>query len=373
MDYWATVVLRLIWAFGSFTKQARIMFVIALVTGIIPILELVHRWVMYTQVKKFEASGFDWSKRKGRIPEFDWKNKTAEEFYQQFAGPRPHPVIMKGFLKNNTKIMKELQFDRLVEKYGEEDVFLSTPEADGVAGKLKDVLRPGFYLHNCETLFRKYPDIYEMFEFEKLDPYSHKKVGYSQIFVGLKGTGAPFHCAPVWNFFYMTDGTKKWYIVDQYDSVLFYPFWPAGRAASISLVIYPDDYSEKACPEFKYCPWYEVETEPGDVFFMPPWWWHGVRNITEKTVGVASRWHTGGIGGANNMMTDEDYGIAPFASWNFLMGAYSWYFLHEILQEPSPSFDEHTSLRERNNRFVVGQRQLSRDPGVTVMGYRVRW
>jgi hypothetical protein len=35
---------------------------------------------------------------------------------------------------------------------------------------------------------------------------------------------------------------------------------------------------------------YEVELEPGDVLFSPPWWWHDVRNTTEETIGLATRW-----------------------------------------------------------------------------------
>jgi len=373
VDYWASVVFRFIWAISAQCRQHRLLAVLSIACGLLPVLNLIHRFVMSTQVKKFEKSGYDWSKRKVKVPEFDWQNRTPKEFLEEF-GTRPHPVVMRNFLSQfNKDLMKELSFDKIVEKYGEENVFLSKPEGDGLPGKVKDVLNPNNYLHNSEALFKRYPEIHDMFEFERLEPYLNKKVGYCQLFIGLKGTGAPFHCAPVWNFFYMLDGRKRWYFVDQYDSCLFYPMWPVGRAAGISLIIYPDDYSETACGEFKYCPYYETEIGPGDILFQPPWWWHGVRNTTEKTVGVASRWHPGGIGGNDWMMTEEDYNICPFASWAFLSGLYSWYFLHEILKEPSPTFDEHATLRESNNRFTIQQKRASRDPGIVILGHRFRF
>eukprot|EP01099_Mayorella_cantabrigiensis_P000657 TRINITY_DN1289_c0_g1_i1.p1 TRINITY_DN1289_c0_g1~~TRINITY_DN1289_c0_g1_i1.p1 ORF type:complete len:432 (+),score=83.74 TRINITY_DN1289_c0_g1_i1:58-1353(+) len=372
VDYWASIYFRICWAVSGFLRQSPITAILGILTGILPLLNLGHRWVMSTQVRKFEASGYDWSKRKVKVPEFDWQKRTPEEFYEEF-GKHPHPVVMRGFLNQNKALMEKFTFDKLVEVYGEENVFLSKPQGDGIPGKLKEVMDPNNYLHNSEALFKRYPEIHDLFEFERLEPYLQKKVGYCQIFIGLKGTGAPFHCAPVWNFFYMLDGRKRWYFVDQYDSCLFYPLWTFGRAAGVSLIIYPDDYSESACGEFKYCPYYETEIGPGDILFQCPWWWHGVRNTTEKTVGVASRWHPGGIGGINWMMTEEDYNICPFASWVFLAGFYSYYFMHQILKEPSPTFDEHATLRESNNRFTANQKRLSRDPGICHFGYRWRF
>ena len=83
------------------------------------------------------------------IPEFDWKNGNPENLYKNFI-KRPHPVILRGFLKGS-ELLKEYTFDQMMEKYGEEDVILSKREIDGFEGKMKDVMNPKIYLHNSEV------------------------------------------------------------------------------------------------------------------------------------------------------------------------------------------------------------------------------
>ena len=92
------------------------------------------------------------------IPEFDWKNGKPEDLYKNFI-QRPHPVVLRGFLKG-TGILEKYTFDKIIEKYGEEDVILTKREIDGYDGKMKDVLNPKIYLHNSEVKF----DIYSIFK-----------------------------------------------------------------------------------------------------------------------------------------------------------------------------------------------------------------
>ena len=69
-------------------------------------------------------------------------------------------------------------------------------------------------------------------------------------------------------------------------------------------------------------------------------------------------------------MSEEDYDIYRWGSFAFLHGFASWKFLHGILQEPSPKYDEHATLRETNNRFVHKQIQISEAGGVDVAGVK---
>lgn len=194
------------------------------------------------------------------------------------------------------------------------------------------------------------------------------KVGYEQIFVGREGTGSPFHHAAVHNMFYMIDGEKKWWFVDPYDSFLAYPVSVLGRAAGILLCLWPDDYNKAAFPLFSYCPVYSATLKPGDVLYNPPWWWHSIKNVTPTSVAVASRWHTDGICGKNFLMTEEDYDIDRISSLFFFLGTKSWAFMHSILQTPSPRFDEHATLREKNNRYVHNQIKFAELGGVEALG-----
>jgi hypothetical protein len=194
------------------------------------------------------------------------------------------------------------------------------------------------------------------------------KVGYEQIFVGRQGTGSPFHHAAVYNMFYQIDGQKQWWFVDPYDTYLAYPLAALGKAASFSMCLWPNEYNKAAFPLFQYCPVYTTILNPGDVLFNPPWWWHSIKNVSETTVAVASRWHTNGIAGHQLKMTEEDYDTYRLGSFFFFLGAQSWKFLHGILQTPSPRFDEHVTMRESKNRYVHRQLEMAAAGGVSALG-----
>ena len=293
------------------------------------------------------------------LPSFDWKNRSPEEFYEEYV-KTPHPVVLRGFLKEFIS-MEEWGFDPMLERFGEEDVLLTKPELDGYWGKLKEVDNPNVYLHNSEILFDKNPVLYKDFNFSHLEPFLQKKPGYAQLFLGRKKTGAPMHCATNWNFFYMLDGQKKWYFVHPNDSSFVYPFYRWGMNASFGHNMYPDEYDKNDYPLAEYCPYYEVTLDPGDLLFNPPWWWHGVRNVTEKTVGVASRWHGGGMAGHKLMMPEEDYDLNRFFSLMYQLGLPAVTFTHKILRGVSPYVDGGITIREKKNRYIHFQLKLVKD------------
>ena len=105
------------------------------------------------------------------------------------------------------------------------------------------------------------------------------------------------------------------------------------------------------------------------MLFNPPWWWHAIRNVTETTVAVATRWHTGGIAGHNLLMTEENYDVYRIGSLFFLLGLNSLPFLQGILQTPSPRKNQESmTIRETKNRFTHDQRNYAEAGGVTNLG-----
>merc|ERR1719261_369418 len=92
-----------------------------------------------------------------------------------------------------------------------------------------------------------------------------------------------------------------------------------------------------------------------DVMLNPPWWWHAIRNVSDETVAVASRWHGDGSVGRGFVFTQEDYEINRLLDFSFFMGLKSFPFMQSVLATPSPKFDEHTTVRERKNRFTHTQ------------------
>lgn len=89
-------------------------------------------------------------------------------------------------------------------------------------------------------------------------------------------------------------------------------------------------------------------------------------------IGVASRWHTDGIAGHNCLMTEENYDIYRTGSFLFFSGWRGIPFLHNILQTPSPRFDEHTTMRESINRYVHHQMNIADQGGIVVQGIKTK-
>jgi len=121
-DYWATVAIRILWTIASFLRQFPILVPFAVLSGFLPLLTIIHKWVINTQIRKYEATGYDFSKGRGaKIPEWDWKKRTPAEFYEEIYKIR-HPCILRQFMKDS-KLLQEFSFDNLLAKYGEEKVF----------------------------------------------------------------------------------------------------------------------------------------------------------------------------------------------------------------------------------------------------------
>lgn len=302
------------------------------------------------------------------LPAFDWRNRTPEEFYEAFVR-RPHPVVLRGFA-TDSRAVREWTFDGLLERFGQEEVLLTTEKLDGEAGKLDSVKSDKVYLHNSEVLFRRHPELVDALPLDSLAAYSDMRPTYLQLFLGREGTGTPFHAAANWNWFFNIEGRKSWSFVDPRHGYLLYPLNAVGQAAAFALCPYADEYDEEFFPAFRHCPVFRVTLEPGDVLFNPPWWWHSVRNVSEKTVGVASRWMRHGQVGTQYRMIEEDYDIDRMRSWLFFAGVKGLPFLQKVLVNPSPEVEPGVTLREKRVRFVHLQRRLSKEK---VFGMRQRF
>ncbi len=73
--------------------------------------------------------------------------------------------------------------------------------------------------------------------------------------------------------------------------------------------------------------------------------------------------------GSNLRCPEENYDINRMGSFVFMSGPKSYPFVQEILYEPSPSYDEHSTLREKNVRFTHQQYKLSKGE-IVVDGWR---
>lgn len=221
------------------------------------------------------------------LPEYDWRNGNAEDFYAKYI-QTPQPVVLRGYALQ-TDAVKSWTFQSLVEKCGEVDVNITGPESDW-PGKLKEVLDPTRYCANADAPFKEFPELAEQLSIPQLEPYIKRRNTWNQFFIGQKETGSGYHCAGIWNFFFMIEGQKKWTFVDPELSWMVYPSISTGALAFASLLLFPDKADLNTYSLYKYCPRYEVTLNPGDVLLNPPWWWHTIDNITPTSVAVATRW-----------------------------------------------------------------------------------
>ncbi len=291
------------------------------------------------------------------VSELDWRTQSPETLRKQLV-ERPRPVVLRGLAKDSEAV-RSWSFDSLLERFGQEEVLLTTDKLDGERGQLSAVQSDKVYLHNSEVLFRRHPELLDALPLDQVAAYSNMRPTYMQLFLGRKGTGTPFHTASNWNWFFNIEGRKTWYFVDPRYGFLIYPYNAVGHAAAFALCPYPDEYDRELFPAFAYCPVHQVTLEPGDVLFGPAWWWHAVKNLTDTTVGVASRWMLNGQVGTELRMIEEDYDIDRMRSWLFFAGISGWPFLHRLLRTPSPELSPDVTVREKRVRFTHLQRQLS--------------
>jgi hypothetical protein len=225
---------------------------------------------------------------------YDLRTGSREEFLDRFVKTNT-PVVVKGLSD-----VEHWSIDWLVRNYGDTEVLFT----DLVAGRhyeapLRDIDKPDEagevrYLHNSGRLFDEYPHLVRDLALDRLRPGEDDSYA-QQLFVGTKrGTGSPFHCAQNMNLFYQLEGSKRWTLVHPEYLFLLYPYLSRTNWYQTSLVGVPGkdrDYAE--VPLYRYCPRFTVDLEKGDVLLVPSWWYHSVENLTERSLGVATRWRSG--------------------------------------------------------------------------------
>ena len=146
-----------IWFVIAIARDYTIFYLLYVKLGIMSLFNKIHQYLSDRLIAQMLANGYSEAQREVPIPEYDWQNGNPEEFYKTFV-EKPHPVVLRNFMKN-TDLLTKLNWETVLSRFGEEDVFLTKRELDGFPGKLKMVNDKNIYLHNSEILFTKYPEI----------------------------------------------------------------------------------------------------------------------------------------------------------------------------------------------------------------------
>jgi len=244
----------------------------------------------------------------GSVPEMEWGPDALEQFKSGPAATQT-PVVVRGLLRGASDL-GDWDFESFIKTYADDVVTLTCPVGDGYLGKVQELDIPGVYLQNSEILLHRHPELMKKSGFGHLAETLAKGMTFSgifQLFAGRKNTGTWWHCAGGMNLFMMLDGRKKWSFIDPAESPWLFP-----RTSGPGRSTYYMSDNGRASPSFHHwaevlgvevgeaestmanafarCKRIEVILEPGDVLFVPPYWWHDIENLTPHTIAMATRW-----------------------------------------------------------------------------------
>lgn len=166
------------------------------------------------------------------------------------------------------------------------------------------------YLMASSTLFDAHRELLDELELSRLVDTFGKTIIRAELFIGTGQNGSPYHCASSGNLFCNVHGQKDWLLVSPQHSMWMYP--QIGRNGLAVYVNSPvlSDQPEEICsrfPLYQYVPKLRASLRPGDVLYVPPWWWHEVTNRGE-CIGVPVR------------LLDNGGGNSVFSSFQLTMG-----------------------------------------------------
>lgn len=209
----------------------------------------------------------------------------------QYFIEQKHPFVIKGGNWNTNK--SNVNIENIIKKYGDTTVMFDKNN-ETFSGKLKDIYDHKAYLSNSTSFMKKHPEILNQNDLDLLSKMTNLDHTISQIFLSLvSGNGTPMHSAFSHNFFFMIEGKKKWTFWHPDYLCMVYPYFPEngiyfGSYSGIRDLTDPN--IEKQYRLLQYAPSYEIILEEGDVLYNPGPWWHAIKNITDKSLAIASRW-----------------------------------------------------------------------------------
>jgi len=227
--------------------------------------------------------------------------RDAWSEYPRLALEQRRPVVLAGFARDWPAV-REWSFESLAERFADFELDAShTADWDAKQGKsaarrttLGDAIgrmRAGESLTaTFLSLLHAHPELLDDFALEQLGPLRDPgaQLGVSEAFLGAPGTRTPIHCAPTHNLFVQVLGQKRW--------LLYGPECDPALRPLANRMPYFVSRCEPAAPDAEhpllpYAQGYAVTLEPGDLLFVPAYWWHEVSNPS-LALGVALRWNS---------------------------------------------------------------------------------
>lgn len=97
----------------------------------------------------------------------------------------------------------------------------------------------------------------------------------ANLWFGTSGCVTPLHVDRNQNFLHQITGRKEFTLFSPHNTPYLYPKQGYSRYSRINL----DQVDSQEFPLFKNATGYKCILEPGDLFYLPPGWWHQVRSL----------------------------------------------------------------------------------------------
>eukprot|EP00471_Norrisiella_sphaerica_P007259 CAMPEP_0184480564 /NCGR_PEP_ID=MMETSP0113_2-20130426/2053_1 /TAXON_ID=91329 /ORGANISM="Norrisiella sphaerica, Strain BC52" /LENGTH=359 /DNA_ID=CAMNT_0026859109 /DNA_START=586 /DNA_END=1665 /DNA_ORIENTATION=+ len=229
---------------------------------------------------------------------------SREEFEREGGGAafkakwfeRWEPVKLRGFAPN---LAEKWSMRRFAETHGDVEVFVFSDHRKSDIKKIKfrdlsaRIMKGekvygraiAQILQSDPTLLDDLP--LEEFKDMRESPLGHEKdKEYILQFFSAKNTFTQVHGDFSQNFNIQFEGEKRWIIFPPAMAMLLYPY-SKGQNQFFQGRFDLSNLDFKKFPCLRYVKGYEMYMRPGDMLWLPSWWWHGVENITTPACSVA--------------------------------------------------------------------------------------
>ncbi len=228
-------------------------------------------------------------------------NLSLKEFRKDYLS-KGIPVIMEG-AANEWDCVKKWSFDYFKELHGTDEVVLTSGrdkenyECITLADIIDNVNEGGKKYYRFYPLLSRHPEHIKDFDYKWLRERKNRYTWFEEfrVFMGGKGTTTGLHSENRGNLFVQTFGEKKWIIYPPYYTSVIdpRPVRNAYRGANFKTEKFEFDLFnpvyEPPFDKFKYIDHYETLLKPGDILWVPTFYWHTVINST-NSIGVGYRW-----------------------------------------------------------------------------------
>ncbi len=240
----------------------------------------------------------------GRIVPIERRKNLSIEDFKKYYLKKGIPVIMEG-AANDWPCVTDWSLEYFKKLHGDDEILLVQLQKEGypyetitLGEVIDDMKKGGNKYYRFYPLLERHPEHVKDFDYNWLLKHRNKINWFEafQVFIGPKDSATGLHCAASCNVFVQVYGKKHWKIYPPYYTMIIdpdpvknvYRHAPARSKTGTPFDPFNPNY-EHPFELFQYVDHLDAELDPGDVLWLPPYYWHCVKNPT-NSIGVSFRW-----------------------------------------------------------------------------------